>query len=262
MNLAELINITNKLYYADSSSWRVIESKQKELLSIISANIQINKINYKVINHYVEKLKKNNNSNSTINSKLSYLSKILKYAYQNGLIEYTPTLPYLKVKNQKEKYLTNLELIQILNWTRQNRQKQLQQIILIGLYTGLRINNILTITKELIVDNKLYLYDKKTNRNFILPISNKIKYILNNFKGFTINYQQTYYIFNQMKQELQLDTSITIHTLRHTFCSRLVQKNVPLLIIQKLANHSSIQTTATRYAHLSIKELQSAIDVL
>jgi integrase len=40
------------------------------------------------------------------------------------------------------------------------------------------------------------------------------------------------------------------HKLRHTFCSRLAMSNVPLLTIQMLAGHESIETTQ-RYMHLS-----------
>jgi integrase len=40
------------------------------------------------------------------------------------------------------------------------------------------------------------------------------------------------------------------HKLRHTFCSRLAMENVPLLTIQALAGHESIETTQ-RYMHLS-----------
>jgi integrase len=40
------------------------------------------------------------------------------------------------------------------------------------------------------------------------------------------------------------------HKLRHTFCSRLAMANVPMLTIQTLAGHESIETTQ-RYMHLS-----------
>jgi integrase len=40
------------------------------------------------------------------------------------------------------------------------------------------------------------------------------------------------------------------HILRHTFCSRLAARNVPMLTIQELAGHASIETTM-RYMHLS-----------
>ena len=41
-----------------------------------------------------------------------------------------------------------------------------------------------------------------------------------------------------------------VHILRHTFCSRLAARNVPMLTIQALAGHESLETTQ-RYMHLS-----------
>ena len=261
MQFHELITITDKLFYADSSSYKVISSKQKELLTIIAPTLDIKKIDCKKINAYIDYLQKKGNSNKTINDKISYLSKLLTYAVKNQLIPYKPYIPYLKVISTKEKYLTQDEIIKMLKWTHTNKQKELRQILLIGLYTGLRINNILKLNNQLYKDNSLYIYDSKVNRNFILPVSNKIKYIIANLKGFNIDYNQCYYIFNKMKKELNLDKQITIHTLRHTFCSNLIQKGIPITPIQKLANHKKIQTTM-RYSHLSKNELTAAINKL
>jgi integrase len=41
-----------------------------------------------------------------------------------------------------------------------------------------------------------------------------------------------------------------VHILRHTFCSRLASRNVPLLSIKALAGHESLETTQ-RYMHLA-----------
>lgn len=261
MQLQELINITNKLFYNDSPSYKTITSKQNELLKVIKPTLNIKKIDYKIINQYIDYLKQHNNSPKTINDKISYLSKILKYAYNNGLIEHKPSFTYQKVISKKDKFLDKDEKIKMLLWCKHNKQKDLQFIILIGLYTGFRINNILSLQPNNYKDNKLYIYDKKVNRYFTMPVSGKIKYIIENFKGFNIDYNKCYYIFNQMKKELQLDDDITIHTLRHTFCSDLVNKNVSLPIIQTLANHKRLQTTM-RYTHVNNQQLTDAINVL
>jgi site-specific recombinase XerD len=261
MQLKELILITNKLFYDNSPSYKVITSKQNELLRVIKPTTNIKKIDYKLINKYMDYLKQNNNSPKTINDKLSYLSKILKYAYNNGLIDYKPTFTYQKVIAHKDKFLDVSEKIQMLLWCKHNKQIDMQHIILIGLYTGLRINNILSLNKSMYKDNKLYIYDKKVNRYHTIPVSNKIKYIIINLKPFNIDYNKCYYIFNQMKKELNLDKDITIHTLRHTFCSDLVNKNISLPIIQTLANHKRLQTTL-RYTHVNEDKLQDAINIL
>jgi integrase len=57
------------------------------------------------------------------------------------------------------------------------------------------------------------------------------------------------------------DKQAVPHALRHTFVSRLVQKNIPLLTIKELAGHRSIDITL-RYAHLAPHNLTEAISAL
>ncbi len=261
MNLLQLTQLTDKLFYNNSNSYKVIQSKQKELLEIIKPTTDIKKINYKVIQNYIQQLQNKGNKPATINSKTAYLSHILNYAYHNQLINNKPYIPYMKIIKTKEKYITSEEVMCMLAYCEAHNQPELYNIILIGLYTGLRINNILSLTKENYQNGCLYIYDKKTNENFIIPVAEKIKSIIINFNGFKIDYNKCYYLFNLMKKELNLDDQITIHTLRHTFCSNLIQKGVPITTIQKLANHKKI-TTTMRYAHLSQEQLKNAIDIL
>jgi integrase len=49
-----------------------------------------------------------------------------------------------------------------------------------------------------------------------------------------------------------------LHDLRHTFASRLVQRNVPLLTVSQLLGHSDIRMTM-RYAHLATETLKHAV---
>lgn len=261
MNIAQLMDLADRLFYIDSSGYQNLISKQKEILSIIKPATNIKNIDYKKINKYVEYLKSKGNSPKTINDKLSYISTLLTYALQNQLIDSKPYIPYCKVIQNKEKYFTEKELIRCFNWTRINKQKELQKIILIGLYTGLRIHDILALTTDNIKNDSLYIYDSKVNRNYVIPISHKLKYVLKDYKKISMNYNRCHYLFNKMKKELKLDKRITIHTLRHTFCSRLIQKGIPIIVIQKLANHKSIKTTL-RYAHLNTQQLKEAINIL
>jgi integrase len=50
----------------------------------------------------------------------------------------------------------------------------------------------------------------------------------------------------------------SIHCLRHTYCSHLVQAGVPLRTVQVLAGHASY-TTTERYAHLAPSTLRDSI---
>ena len=56
-------------------------------------------------------------------------------------------------------------------------------------------------------------------------------------------------------------SGVVWHTLRHTFCSRLVQAGIPLTTVQKLAGHKDYSTTLI-YAHLSPGHLHEAVGIL
>ncbi len=55
--------------------------------------------------------------------------------------------------------------------------------------------------------------------------------------------------------------SITIHGLRHTFATRLLQSGVDLKTVQELLGHKNIATTAI-YLHSSIERERTAIRML
>ncbi len=54
----------------------------------------------------------------------------------------------------------------------------------------------------------------------------------------------------QAQRRAGLEANGLLHILRHTFCSRLAARNVPMLTIKELAGHVSLSTTQ-RYMHLS-----------
>jgi len=52
------------------------------------------------------------------------------------------------------------------------------------------------------------------------------------------------------------------HKFRHTFCTRLVKRGVPLSTVAMLAGHSSVQTTARFYVNTSREDKQRAVELL
>ncbi|UCD95662.1 MAG: tyrosine-type recombinase/integrase, partial [Candidatus Zixiibacteriota bacterium] len=61
----------------------------------------------------------------------------------------------------------------------------------------------------------------------------------------------------QIAKEAGIEGLTKVHTLRHTFASRLVMQGVNLPTVKKLMGHSDIQTTMI-YAHLTPDHLADA----
>ena len=74
-------------------------------------------------------------------------------------------------------------------------------------------------------------------------------------KDFSLDGISQYFI-NKILKKVGLRGSL--HTLRHTFASHLVQNGVDLYTVSKLLGHSSINTTEI-YAHLSPNSFKSAL---
>ncbi len=263
MQLMELINeIEKTLTFETIQQYRVNESKKHELLSFISPHTDIKKIDSKLCNNYIQHLISKGNQLTTIYPKWYYLKSLLTYAYHNKLID---AIPYVKLskKKNKEKTITDKKtVLQLLKWCKNNKQQDLRFIILIGFYTGLRIDNILSIQSKQINNGYLRIWKNKSDNPYSIPIKKRLQTILNkNFKPFTIKYQQARYLFNKAKKELNLDSSITLHSLRHTFCSRLIETGTDIRVVQLLAGHKNITTTQI-YTHIKNKQLELAINNL
>jgi integrase len=55
---------------------------------------------------------------------------------------------------------------------------------------------------------------------------------------------------------------LDIHSLRHTFGSRLARNGVGLVQVQRLMGHSDPKLTAQVYTHLDVEDLRKAVDTV
>ncbi|MDR0646744.1 MAG: tyrosine-type recombinase/integrase [Elusimicrobiota bacterium] len=67
--------------------------------------------------------------------------------------------------------------------------------------------------------------------------------------------------FRKIRDEAGLKDKGSLHTLRHTFASHLVQNNVDLYHVSKLLGHTSAETTRL-YGHLALNHLQNDVSKL
>jgi integrase/recombinase XerD len=68
-------------------------------------------------------------------------------------------------------------------------------------------------------------------------------------------------ICKRVVQRAQLRKPATLHTLRHSYATHLLEAGVDVVTLQKLLGHSDLSTTA-RYLHLSTRQMQKLPNVL
>jgi len=199
---------------------------------------------------------------------------------------YVKTNPFMYVKQikevQKEKMVFTQDEIQRLLYVVDI--PVMKYFILIGVYTGMRLGEILNLEwKDILLEERLIKilnkddYKIKTGKVRTVPISDKLLIALMEMKQ---NYREPdkSFVFQSYKckpfdksfitrkfkyfvRKAKLNDTLHFHNLRHTFITELLKKGVSIYKVQKLAGHSSIKTTEG-YAHLVVDDLRSAVELI
>ncbi len=68
--------------------------------------------------------------------------------------------------------------------------------------------------------------------------------------------------FEELRKKAGIGKDITVHSLRHTFATRLIEKGVAMREVQELLRHEEMSTTADIYSHVSEQLERNAINKL
>lgn len=126
---------------------------------------------------------------------------------------------------------------------------------------GLRVSEIVNLKIESIDSKRMLIHIKnaKGKKDRIVPLSPTV---LNLLREYYIEYKPKEYLFNgqnsnqysigscQKIYKKYIDENSSIHTLRHSSFTGLLENGTDLRIIQKIAGHSNIKTTEI-YTHVS-----------
>lgn len=143
------------------------------------------------------------------------------------------------------------------------------RMILILLYTGLRIGELLNLRRQDINRRSSYLIVRhaktKAGEGRIIPIHHRIMpiieqlYINSGDYLFTISYTSFRKHFQDIMK--QLNCKHTIHDTRHTFAS-LLDAVAPPNNLRSLLGHKQGDITTRVYTHKAIRELRKTIELL
>ena len=196
-------------------------------------------------------------SPSLINRRISALNSFFNFLVDMELLPKNPVKPSLRIKKVKQRVpeaLTREEVERILEEAKKRGERDYLMVKVI-LYCGLRISELLSLTKENIVKHKgrfVLRVIGKGNKERFIPLKESLAQELlsyaekvNGQRLFPLTYQGAKYVFNRIKEKTGIN--LHPHKLRHTFATFLVESGVDIRVIQAFLGHASPNTSA-RYA--------------
>lgn len=200
----------------------------------------------------------------------SQLNNILDYGIKLDLIKENKAqyVEIGKVEKKVKRRVFTQEEIKIL-WDNIDFNDYVKTILIL-IYTGMRIGELLKLKNENInlKDKVIYIRESKTNSGQrAIPISEKIfDLILSIYDNKNIYFFKKAYNYYRTKfSKTLLDINIeshTIHDTRHTFATLLSNTNANETNIIKLIGHSDYKITQDVYTHKSINELRKTINLI
>lgn len=132
---------------------------------------------------------------------------------------------------------------------------------------GLRVSEVVNLKIDDIDSSRMLIYIKnaKGRKDRVVPLSN---YVLELLREYCKEYKPKVYLFNGQKSlqysvgscqkiyKKYIDKNSSIHTLRHSSFTKLLESGCDLRVIQKIAGHSSSKTTEI-YTHVSNQMLSN-----
>lgn len=233
----------------------------------LKGNVPLKLIRLQDIENYKE-LRKQTVSNTTINIDVRCFKSAFNLAIDFGYIDKNP---FQKCKQLKEyekdnKTFTTMQIEAILN---ASKPLSLHKAIIISLYSGLRLNEVINLKFKHISNGFIGVvnsetFKTKTGKKREIPLNDEIKKLFD-FPSLPDNYvlgkkfDKSYITRRFHKLLISLDIhGLTFHNLRHTFLSRLGNDGVPVKIIQEIAGHSTVLMTM-KYTHTDLEQKQKAV---
>ena len=188
---------------------------------------------------------------------------VFNYALENDLIvkDYSQFVEIRNVTSTKERTIFTENEIKKL-W--QNTDNNKVKITLILLYTGFRVNELLTLKPNQVNLKEDYIQGglkTKSGKDRIVPIHHRIKVLLEYFLK-----QKNDTVFNTKYQEyntwLSENYKHNPHETRHTFTTLLQKYNAKRIWIDKIIGHSSGNLTDDLYTHSDFNELKKTVELL
>jgi len=243
-----------------------INSMSNEIFGVNVQNLkkeQIESLNWSVLNKYKAKLKETC-SNTTVNNRMSGIKSLIRYLTARNVITYNiAELDLVELLNDDSESIEMIPLEILFDYCdyfenfEQRKGKEKRWICLLGLESGNRIQDLLSIRKsQFIKDGDDYILKSKGknrgkgNKEYIKRIGTTLydelmKLNPESDKVFSVSYNAMLNAFNRANEYFgNTEIKYTPHSIRH-LVARLeyLDSNGDILAVKEKLNHDSIETT-------------------
>lgn len=225
-------------------------------------------------------------TSTTVNIDLNTLKSIFNIGIKFGWCVNNPVKGIKKIKiPQKERLSMNDKEIEKL-LKEVGKDTVMKNIILFGLYTGCRLNEILNLQwKDIDLKEKvIHIRNKenfktKTGKTRLIPFGEKLYSVINKMVQVDKNvikfHSPNEYLFSKPDNGKYSDSYTThrfkyfirkaglpekfhFHCLRHTFITNCIKNGTNINYVQAIVGHSELKTTLG-YTYIGIEDLKKAI---
>ena len=208
---------------------------------------------------------------------LDMLVNALQYYFRTVLKRnsFEIKLPRPRKENHLPAVLTMEECFRIFSFVENPKHKLL---LLIGYGAGLRRSEIVTLkwADILFEEHKIHVKQTKGNKDRIVMLPYSIVVLLKDYrnlypsdewvfagqyKGEALSVRTVQQVMKNAVTKAGLEKKATVHTLRHSFATHLLEGGTDIRYIQKLLGHSSIKTTMI-YTHITPKAEKKIVSPL
>lgn len=208
-------------------------------------------------------------SRSMCEKQKQLFSQLSKWAMSNGIISHNFAEELLLPPAPKKKNLVikknEIDKIKAISDDRHDKMNEIAKIVIVLYYTGMRIDELLTLRRDDVdLKNGYLIGGEKSDagRERTIPILEPIKLILGDWMlesignelllpskrtGKKRSYSGVRIAFKQLMRRCGISEEAVLHTMRHTATTRLVEGKAEPTAVQAIIGHADFATTANYY---------------
>lgn len=204
----------------------------------------------------------------TLNRKLSVINLFLEFCSKEGWKEVGAKLPCAKIPQKLPLYLqwetisTMTSHLEVKDWLDQRNKA----MILFLYASGLRISELLNLSRNDIDDGMVFVRSGKGDKQRIVPVAPMALEELDRYLVMRPKNHDKLWISYQLKPLSRISAfkiihsllGVSPHVLRHSYATSLILGGADLRIVQDLLGHASMNTTQI-YTHLEKEILAKTI---